>query len=88
MIGDPVTIVTSCIACTIGVMCFAAGLQGYLVREARTWERALLVIAAILLIKPGYVSDIVGLLLLGIVAFVQKSQPGGAPAGAAVERAK
>jgi TRAP transporter 4TM/12TM fusion protein len=88
MIGDPVTIVTSSLSATIGVMCFAAGLQGYLVREARTWERVLLVVAAILLIKPGYVSDVVGLVLLGIVAFVQKSQPAAAPAAAAVERAK
>jgi hypothetical protein len=34
------------------------------------------------------VSDVVGLVLLGIVAFVQKSQPAAAPAAAAVERAK
>ena len=88
MIGDPITIVTSTVSACIGVMCFAAGLQGYLVREARAWERALLVIAAILLIKPGYVSDVVGLVLLGVVAFVQKAEARGAPAAAAAERAK
>ena len=65
MMGDPITILTSSVSACIGVMCFAAGLQGYLLREARTWERVLLVIAAILLIKPGYVSDLVGLAVLG-----------------------
>ena len=86
-IGDPVTIATSSISACIGVMCFAAGLQGYLLREARLWERALLVVAAILLIKPGYVSDLIGLVLLAIVAFAQKAQLG-ATAAAAAQRAK
>ena len=53
-------------------MCLAAGLQGYLLREARWWERILLVIAAILLIKPGYISDAIGLVLLALVFVVQK----------------
>jgi TRAP transporter 4TM/12TM fusion protein len=88
MIGDPVTIVTSCIASVIGVMCFAAGLQGYLLRDARAWERLVLIVAAILLIKPGYVSDIAGLVLLGLVAFVQKVKLPLPAAGAAAERAK
>jgi TRAP transporter 4TM/12TM fusion protein len=71
-IGDLFTIVTSCASASIGIMAFAAGLQGFLVREARAWERLLLVAAAILLIKPGYISDVVGLLLLGLVYAVQK----------------
>jgi TRAP-type uncharacterized transport system fused permease subunit len=59
----------------IGVMCLAAGLQGYLLREARWWERAVLVAAALLLIKPGYISDAIGLVLLGAVLFSQKLAP-------------
>jgi len=74
MIGDPITIATSSLSACIGVMCFAAGLQGYLLREARTWERVVLLIAAILLIKPGYVSDAIGLALLIAVGFAQKVQ--------------
>ena len=72
MIGDPLTIVTSSLSAVIGVMCFAAGLQGYLVREARPWERLLLIAAAILLIKPGYASDALGLALLALVAVAQR----------------
>jgi UPF0716 family protein affecting phage T7 exclusion len=47
-----------------------------------------LVVAALLLIKPGYVSDIAGLVLLGVVAFAQKVKLPAAADGAAAERAK
>jgi len=72
MIGDWFTILTSLISATIGVICLAAGLNGYLIREARIWERALLIVAAVLLIKPGYVSDAIGLGLLACVLANQK----------------
>ena len=45
MIGDAFTILTSTVSATIGVMCFAAGLQGYLMREAKPWERVILIVA-------------------------------------------
>jgi TRAP transporter 4TM/12TM fusion protein len=57
---------------TIGCMCLAAGLHGYLVRETSAWERVLLVAAAFLLIKPGYITDAIGLVLLAIVIGNQK----------------
>jgi len=56
------------ITASIGVMCFAAALQGYLVnREAKLWERAFLLAAALLLIKPGLVTDLIGFSLLAVV---------------------
>jgi len=72
LIGDWFTSLTSAVAAVIGVMSLAAGLQGYMLREARWWERILLVTAAILLIKPGYISDAIGLALLALVFVVQK----------------
>jgi TRAP transporter 4TM/12TM fusion protein len=80
-IGDPVTIVSSSITAAVGVGCLAAGLQGYLLREAGWVERALLVLAALLLIKPGYASDGVGIVLLGAVLAAQKLLPRGGAAG-------
>jgi TRAP-type uncharacterized transport system fused permease subunit len=56
-------------------MCLAAGLQGYLLREARWWERVILVVAALLLIKPGYISDAIGLVLLALVVASQRLAP-------------
>jgi TRAP transporter 4TM/12TM fusion protein len=73
MIGDWTTIVTSTLSATIGVMCLAAGLVGYLSRPCALWERALLVAAALLLIKPGYVSDAIGIALLAALFLLQRS---------------
>ena len=70
--GDPVTIATSSASAIVGVVSLAAGLQGFLLREARPWERVLLVTAAICLIKPGVYTDLLGLGLLGAVLLVQK----------------
>jgi TRAP-type uncharacterized transport system fused permease subunit len=74
MIGDWFTIITSTASAIVGVMCLAAGSQGYLLRVANAWERVVLVIAALLLIKPGYISDAIGLVLLGVIFFAQRLQ--------------
>jgi TRAP transporter 4TM/12TM fusion protein len=76
LIGSWLDSLTSSTSAVIGVMCLAAGLQGYLLREARWWERVLLVVAALLLIKPGYISDAIGLVLLAAVIAAQKLDPG------------
>ena len=75
LIGDWFESLTSSASAVVGVMCLAAGLQGYLFREARWWERAVLVAAALLLIKPGYISDAIGLVLLAGVVLSQKLAP-------------
>jgi TRAP transporter 4TM/12TM fusion protein len=81
MIGDWFTILTSCMSATIGVICLAAGLHGYLLRETKMWERLLLVAAAVLLIKPGLITDAVGLVLLAVVFANQRLiAPAKAPA--------
>jgi len=72
MIGDWFTIFTSFVSATIGVICLAAGLHGYLLRENKLWERVVLVGAAVLLIKPGYLSDAIGLGMLALVVINQK----------------
>jgi len=56
---------------TIGCMCLAAGLHGYLAAVATQWERVVLIAAALLLIKPGWITDVIGLVLLGVVVAVQ-----------------
>jgi TRAP transporter 4TM/12TM fusion protein len=56
---------------TVGVMLLAAGLFGYLLRPATAWQRALLIAAALLLIKPGWITDLIGLGLAGLVVVAQ-----------------
>ena len=75
-IGDWPTIATSTISAIVGVMCFAAALQGWLVREAKPWERVVLLAAALLLVKPGLITDAIGLALLALVFAVQKASVG------------
>jgi TRAP-type uncharacterized transport system fused permease subunit len=72
LIGDWFTSLTSTVSAMVGVTCLAAGLQGYLLRAAPWWQRAMLLVAAILLIKPGYITDAIGLALLALVIVAQK----------------
>ena len=71
-IGDWTTAVHGAVSACIGVMCFAAALQGWLLRQAPWWQRAMLLAAALLLIKPGLLSDAIGLVLLAAVVAAQK----------------
>jgi TRAP-type uncharacterized transport system fused permease subunit len=73
MIGDWQTTVHAFVTATFGVILLSAGLFGYLLRSALMWERALLVAAAVLLIKPGWVTDLIGVGLFALVAGVQWS---------------
>lgn len=71
MIGAWHEILHSFITATIGTICLAGGLFGYFFRIAHLWERALLIAAALLLIKPGILTDIAGLALLAVVLLNQ-----------------
>jgi TRAP-type uncharacterized transport system fused permease subunit len=71
MIGDWPTIASSCISAVIGVVLFAAGLHGYLISATNWWQRPMLVVAGLLLIKPGLESDLVGVILAVIVIATQ-----------------
>ncbi|MBY0266279.1 MAG: TRAP transporter permease [Burkholderiales bacterium] len=69
MIGEWHVILHSFTTATIGTICLAGGLFGYLFREARPWERLFLLIAAFMLIKPGLITDLIGFGLLAVVLF-------------------
>ncbi|RPJ45226.1 MAG: TRAP transporter permease [Betaproteobacteria bacterium] len=71
MIGNWYDILQSFVSASIGTICLAAGLFGYLFRTARAWERAFLIGAAIMLIKPGLVTDLIGAGLMLAVVFSQ-----------------
>jgi TRAP transporter 4TM/12TM fusion protein len=64
LIGDPLTVTWAAITSTIGIAGCAMGIQGFVFRPASTLERIALLVGALLLIKPGWVTDIIGLGLL------------------------
>jgi TRAP transporter 4TM/12TM fusion protein len=57
-------------ACT-GVIALAGGLFGWLIAFATTWQRAVLIIGSLMLIKPGFYTDIAGFGLLALVVGTQ-----------------
>jgi TRAP transporter 4TM/12TM fusion protein len=59
------------LSASIGCMALAAGLHGYLLAACRMWERAVLVIAALLLIVPELYTSIVGIVLLIVIGAKQ-----------------
>ena len=66
--GEVVLIVVSSL---IGMFGVASGLEGYMLRNASWWERALSIAGGLLLIYPGIVTDTIGLVLVGLVLVIQ-----------------
>ncbi len=55
----------------VGMLAFVAGTQGYLLKRMAWWERVPMLVAAFTLIKPGAVTDAIG---LGLILLVYLSQ--------------
>jgi len=72
LIGDTLSIIWACLTAVIGTICLAGGAMGYFLKKTHWLERIVLIAAALLLIKPGLKTDIVGFVLLGIVVMTQK----------------
>ncbi|HEX7219731.1 MAG TPA: TRAP transporter permease [Burkholderiales bacterium] len=64
-------VVWSVITASIGVICLAGSLFGWLFTLAAAWHRVLLFIAALCLMKPGLLTDAIGFGLLAVVAAAQ-----------------
>jgi len=71
LMGSPADIVLAVLTSMIGIICLASGIIGYLFKETKLLERLLLFAAAFLLIKPGILTDIIGLLCVGMVVILQ-----------------
>jgi TRAP transporter 4TM/12TM fusion protein len=71
LMGPVVDVVIAIFTATIGIICLAASIIGYFLKETNILQRILLFAAAILLIKPGWVTDILGLLCIGFVVILQ-----------------
>ncbi len=58
--------------CVIGVWALAIGTSGYLWKEIPLWERALFIVAAILLLLPIKMSSLYGIALLAILILKER----------------
>jgi TRAP transporter 4TM/12TM fusion protein len=71
MFGTPLQITLTAATATVGVTCLAGGLSGYFAGPALLWQRLMLIGAALVLIRPGVVTDAVGGSLIAIVVVSQ-----------------
>ena len=71
LIGDAPHVVLSAVTAITGVLCLAGGLGGYLLRPTAVWERVVLIAVALLLIKPGWTTDLLGAAGLAAVVAAQ-----------------
>jgi len=70
-IGEPLDVVLAAVTALVGVVGLAAAAEGWLLGRMAVWERLLTLGSALLLIKPGWVTDLAGLILFGVVALSQ-----------------
>jgi TRAP transporter 4TM/12TM fusion protein len=59
---------------TVGVIALAGAAEWYFLRANRFYESVLLLVAAGCLIKPGWITDLIGFGALGIVVLLQRSR--------------
>jgi TRAP-type uncharacterized transport system fused permease subunit len=70
--GNPFDIIWTFITALVGIFALAAGMDGWMFKKAKGYERGILIIAGLALIYPSWVYDGVGLALVGLAVFSQK----------------
>ncbi|MCU0559332.1 MAG: TRAP transporter permease [Desulfobacterales bacterium] len=65
---------------SLGMYALAAGMQGFLLDDDTWYERIILIAVAVSLVKPGLVSDTLGLAGFALVWFLQKKRAAMKPA--------
>ncbi len=64
-------VVLICVTSLIGMFGVSASLEGYFLKHMKWYERILSLIGGLLLIYPGILTDVIGLLLVGSVVLIQ-----------------
>ena len=64
-------VVTIIVTSLIGIFALSAGLEGYMFRKMRFYEIIPLIIGGLLMIYPGVISDVIGLVLVAAVTVYQ-----------------
>ena len=62
------------ISAVIGIVCLAGAVEGYLLDHCKIYERILLGLAALLLLKPGLYTDAFGIVALAITFITQRNR--------------
>jgi TRAP transporter 4TM/12TM fusion protein len=66
--GTPWEIAMAVVTGLLGTLALAAAAQGWLLRRLSPPERLVMLVSALALIKPGWITDLIGLALLALIA--------------------
>lgn len=64
------------VTASIGAVCIASGIQGWLLSKATLLQRLILFVIAYLMINPGLLTDLSGIITLGLLLLWQKVSEG------------
>ena len=84
LIGDPWRVALAVATASIGVIALAASAMGYMLTDLALWVRLILLGNAILLIFPGWQTDVIGAIVLAAIIFCQRRNVKAAPTITAV----
>ena len=69
--ATPLALVSVTLSALLGMIAISSALCGFLADHCRPYERILLIIAGLLMIKPGGITDLVGLVLFAVILVMQ-----------------
>jgi TRAP transporter 4TM/12TM fusion protein len=69
---DPLTGLNAAVSAVLGVIALGVGLFGWMITSVPWWQRIPLLVAALLLITPGWETDLMGLVMLVAVYLHQR----------------
>mgnify|MGYP001571166283 CR=1 FL=1 len=74
LMGDVNDAILASITSVIGATALSAGVVGYIKRPLGALERIAAIAAALLLIKPGWITDLIGVVIVVILLFLQRKK--------------
>ena len=67
-------VISICLTSVVGIVGIAAALEGWLAGPMPWYQRVISAVGGLLLIYPGTATDLIGIVLVGVVALVQVSE--------------
>lgn len=70
MMGSVVDTLVSIVKLITGITFVAVGIQGFFYKKLNIYQRIFIILGGILVIVPGFISDLVGISMIGIIIFL------------------
>jgi len=64
-------VILICITSLAGIFAVSAALEGYILRNMTWWQRIIIAVGGLLLIYPGWVTDVIGLAMVAVIVGIQ-----------------